>query len=156
MEISSCTCWQYCRTYELDCPTSSTNTGIRGGISGGHRPAAEPPCIFFFPPPISCTRSSPSYEYLVVMRRDLNTCSRQSAMHHGVRVRVFFRRSSEHHSRNDSSSTSWSHDVGNVLSRIRTRYFLRALCNIHHHVNQRSKLHTVQRTGIAYSCRGKV
>ena len=52
------------------------------------------------------------------MRRDLNTCSRQSAMHHGVRVRVFFRRSSEHHSRNDSSSssTSWSHDV-NVLER---------------------------------------
>ena len=32
-------------------------------------------------------------------------------MHHGVPVRVFFRRSSEHHSRNDSSSsTSWSHD----------------------------------------------
>ena len=31
--------------------------------------------------------------------------------HHGVPVRVFFRRSSEHHSRNDSSSsTSWSHD----------------------------------------------
>ena len=58
------------------------------------------------------------------MRRDLNTCSRQSAMHHGVRVRVFFRRSSEHHSRNDSSSsrTSWSHDV-HVFSHIRTRYF---------------------------------
>ena len=32
-------------------------------------------------------------------------------MHHGVPVRVFFRRSSGHHSRNDSSSgTSWSHD----------------------------------------------
>ena len=45
------------------------------------------------------------------MRRDLNTCSSQSAMHHRVPVRVFFRRSSEHHSRNDSSSsTSWSHD----------------------------------------------
>ena len=59
------------------------------------------------------------------MRRDLNTCSRQSAMHHGVRVRVFFRWSSEHHSRNDSSSsssTSWSHDV-HVFSHIRTRYF---------------------------------
>ena len=58
------------------------------------------------------------------MRRDLNTCSRQSAMHHGVRVRVFFRWSTEHHSRNDSSSssTSWSHDV-HVFSRIRTRYF---------------------------------
>ena len=57
------------------------------------------------------------------MRRDLNTCSRQSAMHHGVRVRVFFRQSSEHHSRNDSSSrTSWSHDV-HVFSHIRTRYF---------------------------------
>ena len=40
-------------------------------------------------------------------------CSRQSTMHHGIRVRVLFRRSSEHHSRNDrsSSSTSWSHDV---------------------------------------------
>ena len=60
------------------------------------------------------------------MRRDLNTCSRQSAMHHGVRVRVFFRRSSEYHSRNDSSSssTSWSHGVVvHVFSHIRTRYF---------------------------------
>ena len=57
------------------------------------------------------------------MRRDLNTCSRQSALHHGVRVRVFFRRSSEHHSRNDSSSsTSWSHDV-HVFSHIRARNF---------------------------------
>ena len=57
------------------------------------------------------------------MRRDLNTCSRQSAMHHVVRVRVFFLRSSEHHSRNDSSSssTSWSHGVP-VFSHIRTRY----------------------------------
>ena len=48
-------------------------------------------------------------------------------MHHGVRVRVFFRRLSEHHSRNDSrndssSSTSWSHDV-HVFSHIRTHYF---------------------------------
>ena len=44
------------------------------------------------------------------MRRDLNTCSSQSALHHGVPVRVFFRRASEHHSRNDSSSsTCWSH-----------------------------------------------
>ena len=45
-------------------------------------------------------------------------------MHHGVRVRVFFRRSSEHHSRNysSSSSTSWSHDV-HVFSHIRARYF---------------------------------
>ena len=80
------------------------------------------------------------------MRRDLNTCSRQSAMHHGVRVRVFCRRSSEHHSRNDSSSssssTSWSHDVVNVLSHIRTRYFLRVLYSNIHHVSQRSKLHT--------------
>ena len=62
---------------------------------------------------------------VVVMRRDLNTCSRQSAMHHGVRVRVLFRRSSEHHSRNDSSSsssTSWSHDV-RVFSHIRAREF---------------------------------
>ena len=81
---------------------------------------------------------------MVVMSRDLNTCSRQSEMHHGVRVRVFFRRSSEHQSRNDSSSsTSWSHDVVSVLSHIRTRYFWRVLYNnIHHHVNQRSKLQT--------------
>ena len=45
-------------------------------------------------------------------------------MRHGVRVRVLFRRSSEHHSRNDSSSssTSWSHDV-HVFSHIRTHYF---------------------------------
>ena len=68
------------------------------------------------------------------MRRDLNSCSRQSAMHHGVRVRVFFRRSSEHHSRNDSSSsssTSWSHDLHafswshdlHAFSHISIRYF---------------------------------
>ena len=73
------------------------------------------------------------------MRRDLNTCSSQSAMHHGVPVRVFFRRSSEHHSRNDSStSTSWSHD-SHVFSHSRTLVvpgtFLRVLYNnIHHHV----------------------
>ena len=79
------------------------------------------------------------------MRRDFNTCSRQSAMHHGVRVRVFFRRSSEHHSRNDrscSSSTSWSHDVHVFLIFVLVT-FLRIMCNnIDHHVNQRSKLHT--------------
>ena len=75
----------------------------------------------------------------MVIRRDLNTCSSQSAMHHGVPVRVFFRRSSEHHSRNDSrSSTSWSHD-SHVYSRSRTlvvpRTFLRVpYNNIHHHV----------------------
>ena len=74
------------------------------------------------------------------MRRGLNTCSGQSAMHHGVPVRVFFRRSSEHHSRNDSSSssTSWSHD-SHVFSHSRTLVvpgnFLRVLYNnIHHHV----------------------
>ena len=73
------------------------------------------------------------------MRRDLNTCSSQSAMHHGVPVRVFFRRSSEHHSRNDSSSsTSWSHDSP-FFSHSRTLVvpgtFLRVLYNnIHHHV----------------------
>ena len=59
-------------------------------------------------------------------------------MHHGVRVRVFFRRSSEHHSRNDSStSTSWSHD-SHVFSHSRTLVvpgtFLRVLYNIHHHI----------------------
>ena len=39
-------------------------------------------------------------------------------------MRVFFLRSSEHHSRNDSSSssTSWSHGV-HVFPHIRTRYF---------------------------------
>ena len=70
------------------------------------------------------------------MRRDLNTCSSQSAMHHRVTVRVFFRRSSEHHSRNDSrSSTSWSHD-SHVFSHSlgRTRNFSEGLYNIHHHV----------------------
>ena len=73
------------------------------------------------------------------MRRDLNTCSGQSAMHHGVPVRVFFRRSSEHHSRNDSScSTSWSHD-SHVFSYNRSLVvpgtFLGVLYNnIHHHV----------------------
>ena len=73
------------------------------------------------------------------MRRDLNTCSSQSAMHHGVPVRVFFRRSSVHHSRNDSSSgTYWSHD-SHVFTRSRTLVvpgtFLRVLYNIiHQHV----------------------
>ena len=58
-------------------------------------------------------------------------------------MRVFFRRSSEHHSRNDSSSsTSWSHDVHVFLMFVLVT-FLRVLYkNIHHHVNQRSKLHT--------------
>ena len=76
---------------------------------------------------------------LVVMRRDLNTCNSQSAMHHGVPVRVFLRQSSEHHSRNNSSSsTSWSHD-SHVFSHSRTLVvpgtFLRVLYNIiHHHV----------------------
>ena len=79
----------------------------------------------------------------MVIRRDLNTFFRQSALHHGVRVRVFFRRSSEYHSRNDSSSsTSRSHDV-HVFSHIGIVTFLRVLHkNIHHYVNQRSKLHT--------------
>ena len=72
------------------------------------------------------------------MRRDLNTCSSQSAMHHGVPLRVFLRRSSEHHSRNDSSSsTSWSHD-SDVFSHSRTLVvpgiFLEVLYNIHHHI----------------------
>ena len=55
-------------------------------------------------------------------------------------MRVFFRRSSEHHSRNDSSSssTSWSHDV-HVFSHSRTLVvpgtFLRVLYNnIHNYV----------------------
>ena len=54
-------------------------------------------------------------------------------------MRVFFRRSSEHHSRNDiSSSTSWSHD-SHVFSHSRTLVvpgtFLRVLHNnIRHHV----------------------
>ena len=80
------------------------------------------------------------------MRRDHNTCSRKSSMHHRVRVRVFFRRSSEHHTAEttaSSSSTSWCHDVVNVLSHVLTRFFLRVLySNIYHHVNQRSNLHT--------------
>ena len=73
------------------------------------------------------------------MRRDLNTCSSQSTMHHGVPVRVFFRRSSEHHSRKDnSSSTSWSHE-SHVFSHSRTlvvaETFLRFLYNIHRHLD---------------------
>ena len=75
------------------------------------------------------------------MRRDLNTCSSQSAMHHGVPVRVFFRRSSEQNRRNDSSSssTSWSHDSHVFFSYSRALVvpgtFLRVLYNnIHHHV----------------------
>ena len=55
-------------------------------------------------------------------------------------MRVFFRLSPEHHSRNDSSSsTSWSHDSPHVFSHRRTLVvpgtFLRVLYNIHHHVD---------------------
>ena len=75
------------------------------------------------------------------MRRDLNTYSSQSAMHHGVPVSGFFRRSSEHHSTNDSSSsTSWS-QASHVFCLINGRTlvvpgtFVRVLHNnIHHHV----------------------
>ena len=55
-------------------------------------------------------------------------------------MRVFFRRSSEHHSRNDSSSsTSWNHDSHVFFSHSRTLVvpgtFLRVMFNnIHHHV----------------------
>ena len=66
------------------------------------------------------------------MRRALNTCNSQSAMHSGVRVRASFRRSSEHHRRNgssssvsSSSSTFWIHHV--VFFCIRTRNSLRVL-----------------------------
>ena len=61
-------------------------------------------------------------------------------------MRVFFRLSSEHHSRNDSSKQKQ-----HILESRRTCFFLifvlvtylRVLCNnIHHHVNQRSRLHT--------------
>ena len=84
------------------------------------------------------------------MKRDLNTCSSQSAMHHGVPVRVFFRRSSEHHSRNDSSSnTSWSHD-SHVFSHSRTLVvpgnILRVLYNnIHHHVDFGRELEEIEK-----------
>ena len=94
------------------------------------------------------------------MRRDLNTCSSQSPMHHGIPVRVFFRRSSEHHSRNDSSSsTSRSYD-SRVFSHSRTLVvpgtFLRVLYNIHHHVAfarelEEKKTHTPSRTNQQYA-----
>ena len=69
-------------------------------------------------------------------RRDFNTSSSQSAMHRGVPVRVFFRRSPEQH--DSSSSTSWSND-SHVFSNSRTLVvpgkFPRVLYNnIHHHV----------------------
>ena len=90
---------------------------------------------------------------LVVMRRDLNTYSRQSAMHHGVRVRVFFRRSSEYHSRNDSSRAAAHLGVTTYMFFFLIFVlvtFLRVLYSkIHHHVNQRSKLHT-------YNCSAEV
>ena len=79
------------------------------------------------------------------MRRDLSTCSRQSAMHHGVRgVRVFFRRSSEHHTQQKRQQKLHQH----ILESRRTCFFLifvfvtflRVLYNNIHHVNQRSKL----------------
>ena len=41
MEISSCTPWQYCRTYGLDVPTSST--GMRRAAGGRQPAAAKPP-----------------------------------------------------------------------------------------------------------------
>ena len=41
MEISSCTPWQYCRTYGLGFPTSSTIAGVRG--AAGERQLAVTP-----------------------------------------------------------------------------------------------------------------
>ena len=47
MEISSCTPWQqYCRTYRLDFPTSSTIKGVRGAVGGRQSATANPPCIY--------------------------------------------------------------------------------------------------------------
>ena len=82
---------------------------------------------------------------LVVMRRDLNTCSRQSALHHGVRVRVFFV------GRRSTTAETTAAAAAAYLGVTTTCFFvifvlvpfLRVLYNnIHHHVNQRSKLHT--------------
>ena len=71
-------------------------------------------------------------------------------MHHGVPVRVFFRWSSEHHRRSDSSgsSTSLSHD-SHVFSHSRTLVvpgkFLGVLYNIHHHVAVARELEEIER-----------
>ena len=46
MGISSSTSSQYCRSHQLDFPTSSTITGVHG-IACGRQPAAvKPPCIY--------------------------------------------------------------------------------------------------------------
>ena len=47
MENSSGIPWQYCRTYGLDFPTSSTITGMRGA-AGGHQTAAQEHPAFYF------------------------------------------------------------------------------------------------------------
>ena len=44
MGISSCTPWQYCRTYGFDFPTSWTITGVRGAEVGRQPYAATTPC----------------------------------------------------------------------------------------------------------------
>ena len=46
IETSSCTPWQYCRTYGLDFRTSSTNTGVRGAAGGRQPAAANTPCKY--------------------------------------------------------------------------------------------------------------
>ena len=77
------------------------------------------------------------------MRRDLNTCSRQSAMHHGVRVRVFVGRWST-----TAETTAATAHLGVTTYMVFRIFvvvnFLRVLYNnIHHHVDQTSTLHIV-------------
>ena len=55
------------------------------------------------------------------MKRDLNTCSSQSAMHHGVRVRVFFRRSTTAEQRQQHILESPRTFFSNIIITIRTQ-----------------------------------
>ena len=70
------------------------------------------------------------------MRHELSTCSRQSAMHHGVGRRI-----------TTAETTAAAAHLGVTTYMLFIIFvlvnFLRVLYNnIHHHVDQRSKLHT--------------
>ena len=80
IEISSCTSWQYCRTYygRLDFPTSPTITGVRGAADGRQPVAAKPLCIHPVP---SFKKKNPLLVVvycLVPSRKNIDTTHRHS------------------------------------------------------------------------------
>ena len=78
------------------------------------------------------------------MRRDLNICSRQSAMHHGVRVRVYFvgRRSTTAETTAAAAAAHLGVTTYMFFLIFALVIFLSVLYNNIHHHDQRRKLHT--------------